>query len=78
MAIRWTIVDIKGINPSTCMHHILLEEEAKPTRQLQKRLNPPMTDVVKKEIFKLLEVGVIYHISYINLVCLLLIKYLKH
>ena len=61
-AIGWTIADIKGISPSICMHHILLEEGAKPSRQPQRRLNPPMMDVVKKEILKLLEVGVIYPI----------------
>ena len=26
IAIGWTIADIKGISPSTCMHHILIEE----------------------------------------------------
>ncbi|KAK4590247.1 hypothetical protein RGQ29_020688 [Quercus rubra] len=61
--IGWTIPDIKGISPSTCMHRILLEEGARPSRQLQRRLNPPMMDVVNKEILKLLEVGVIYPIS---------------
>lgn len=45
------------------MHRILLEKGAKPSRQPQRRLNPPMMDVVKKEILKLLEVGVIYPIS---------------
>lgn len=45
------------------MHHILLEEGAKHSRQPQRRLNPPMMDVVKKEILKLIEVGVIYPIS---------------
>ena len=62
-AIGWTTADIKGISPSTCMHRILLEEGAKSSRQPQRRLNPPMMDVVKKEILKLLEVGVIYPIS---------------
>ncbi|RVW23195.1 hypothetical protein CK203_099561 [Vitis vinifera] len=38
-------------------------EGAKPSRQPQRRLNPSMIDVVKKEILKLLEVGVIYLIS---------------
>ena len=55
-SIGWIITDIKGISPSTCMHRILLEDGAKPTREAQKRLNPPMMDVVKKEILKLLEV----------------------
>ena len=62
-AIGWTIADIKGISSSTCMHCILLEEGARPSCQLQRRLNPPMMDVVKKEMLKLLEVGVIYPIS---------------
>ncbi|XP_074298882.1 uncharacterized protein LOC141629851 [Silene latifolia] len=29
LAIGWTIVDIKGLSPITCMHRILLEDEAK-------------------------------------------------
>ena len=62
-AIGWTIADIKGISPSMCMHRILLEEGSKPTRDAQRRLNPPMMEVVKKEILKLLNVGIIYPIS---------------
>ncbi|XP_026383311.1 uncharacterized protein LOC113278777 [Papaver somniferum] len=62
-AIGWTIADIKGIIASTCMHRILLEEGAKPKRESQRRFNPPMMDVVKKEILKLLDVGVICPIS---------------
>ncbi|CAN6567575.1 unnamed protein product [Malus baccata var. baccata] len=62
-ALGWTLADIKGISPTTCMHHIFLEEGAKPTREAQRRLNPPMMEVVKKEIIKLLDCGVIYPIS---------------
>ncbi|CAN6573212.1 unnamed protein product [Malus baccata var. baccata] len=62
-ALGWTLADIKGISPTTCMHHIFLEEGAKPTREVQRRLNPPMMEVVKKEIIKLLDCGVIYPIS---------------
>ena len=61
-AIGWTIADINRINPSVCMYRILLEDGAMPTREAQRRLNPPMMDVVKKEILKLLDVGVIYPI----------------
>ncbi|RDX84775.1 hypothetical protein CR513_34125, partial [Mucuna pruriens] len=32
-AIRWKLSDLPGINPSICMHRILMEEEAKPIRQ---------------------------------------------
>ena len=62
-AIGWTIADIKGISPSTCMHRILLEEDAKPLIQAQRRLKPLMMEVVKKEILKLLDPGIIYPIS---------------
>ncbi|CAN6686583.1 unnamed protein product [Malus baccata var. baccata] len=62
-AIGWTLADIKGISPTMCMHRILLDEGAKPSREAQRRLNPPMLEVVKKEVIKLLDCGVIYPIS---------------
>ncbi|XP_027152195.1 uncharacterized protein LOC113752274 [Coffea eugenioides] len=62
-AIGWTIADIKGISPAICMHRIRLEEDVKPVRQAQRRLNPLMMEVVKKEILKLLDVGIIFAIS---------------
>jgi len=62
-AVGYTIDDIKGINPSLCMHRILLEEDYKPSVEHQRRLNPNMKEVVKKEVLKLLDAGVIYPIS---------------
>jgi len=62
-AIGYTIDDIKGLKPSLCMHRILLEEYYKPSIEHQRRLNPNMKDVVKKEVLKLLDAGVIYPIS---------------
>ncbi|XP_071939032.1 uncharacterized protein [Coffea arabica] len=62
-AIGWTIADIKGISPAIYMHRIRLEEDAKLVRQAQRRLNPLMMEVVKKEILKLLDVGIIFAIS---------------
>ncbi|KAJ9556479.1 hypothetical protein OSB04_011093 [Centaurea solstitialis] len=62
-AIGWTIADIKGLSPSTCMHKILMEDDFKPFREAQRRLNPPMMEVVKTEIQKLLDAGVIFAIS---------------
>ncbi|KAL0312151.1 UNVERIFIED_CONTAM: Retrovirus-related Pol polyprotein from transposon [Sesamum radiatum] len=55
--IGWTIVDIKGLSPSTCMHRILREEGTKPSREAQRRLDPLIMKVVKKEILKLLDAG---------------------
>ncbi|XP_070032686.1 uncharacterized protein [Nicotiana tomentosiformis] len=37
-AIGWTIIDIKGISPTFCMHKILLEDGHKPSREHQRRL----------------------------------------
>ncbi|KAL5555647.1 hypothetical protein UlMin_037883 [Ulmus minor] len=62
-AIGWTIDDIKGISPSICMHKILMEETYKPLVQPQHRLNPSMQEVVKKEVVKLMDAGIIYPIS---------------
>ena len=62
-AIGWTLADIKGISPTTCVHRILLEDGAKPTRDAQRRLHPPMMKIVKDEVIKLLDCGVIYPIS---------------
>lgn len=46
------------------MHEIFLEEDYKPYRDHQRRVNPYIREVVRKEALKLLEVGVIYLISY--------------
>ncbi|XP_050379793.1 uncharacterized protein LOC126797163 [Argentina anserina] len=62
-AIGWTLDDIKGISPTMCVHRILLEDGAKPTKEGQRRLHPPMMQVVKDEITKLHDCGVIYPIS---------------
>src|ERR1044072_4546712 len=62
-ALGWTIDDIKGISLSICMHKVLLEQNVKPIVQHQRRLNPTMKDVVRKEIIKLLDAGIIYPIS---------------
>ena len=45
------------------MHKIHLEEDSKPSREAQRRLNPIMQEVVKNEILKLLKVGIIYPIA---------------
>ena len=62
-AIGWTIADIKGISPSTCMHKIFLEDNHKSSIEHQRRLNPIMKEVVKKEILKWLDAGIVYPIS---------------
>lgn len=62
-AMGWSIADIKGISPSLYMHKILLEDCCSNSVEQQRRLNPIMKDVVKKEIIKWLDAGIIYPIS---------------
>ena len=62
-AIGWKITDLKGISPLVYTHHIYLKEEAKPIRQPQRRLNPHIQEVVREEVLKLLQAGIIYPIS---------------
>ncbi|GKD11072.1 DNA-directed DNA polymerase [Tanacetum coccineum] len=62
-AIAWSIADIKGIDSSFCTQKILMEDEFKPSVQPQRRVNPNIKEVVKKEVIKLLDAGLIYPIS---------------
>jgi len=62
-AIGYTLDDLKGISPTLCQHKIILEEDAKPVRDHQRRLNPKMKEVVRKEVLKLLEAGIIYPVA---------------
>ncbi|CAM8962941.1 unnamed protein product [Rhodiola kirilowii] len=61
-ALGYSIDDITGISPSLCMHRINLEENVKPSRELLRRLNPKLGEVVFKEITKLRDAGIIYSV----------------
>ncbi|GKA32722.1 reverse transcriptase domain-containing protein [Tanacetum coccineum] len=61
-AIAWKLSDIKGVDPEFCTHKILMEEDYEPTVQSQRRVNPKIHDVIKKEVEKLLDAGLIYPI----------------
>nr|GEZ57250.1 reverse transcriptase domain-containing protein [Tanacetum cinerariifolium] len=62
-AIAWNLTDIRGIDPEFCSHKILLEDDYSPKVQSQRRVNLKIHDVIKKEVKKLLNVGLIYPIS---------------
>nr|GEV75355.1 reverse transcriptase domain-containing protein [Tanacetum cinerariifolium] len=62
-AIAWKIIDIKGIDPRFCTYKILMEEDYKPVVQSQRRVNPKIHEVIKKEVIKHLGAGMIYPIS---------------
>nr|GFA75997.1 DNA-directed DNA polymerase [Tanacetum cinerariifolium] len=62
-AIDWKLTDIKGIDLEFCSHKILLEEDYSSKVQSQRRVNPKIQDIIKKEVEKLLDAGLIYPIS---------------
>ena len=51
--------DIKNINPVYWIYYIHREKIAKPTKELQCRLNLNMKEVVRVEVLKLLDASVI-------------------
>ncbi|KAJ9550254.1 hypothetical protein OSB04_014299 [Centaurea solstitialis] len=59
----WTIADLKGISPTICQHKIISEDTNFNSVKPQRRLNPVMKEVVKKEILKWLDAGIIYPIA---------------
>ena len=49
-AFSWIYTDMKGIHPDTCIHHIYRQENIRPVRQPQRRMNPTLKDIVKDEL----------------------------
>nr|GEW00932.1 reverse transcriptase domain-containing protein [Tanacetum cinerariifolium] len=62
-AIAWKLSVIKGINPEFCTHKNLMEDDFEPAVQHQRRVNPKIYDIIKKEVLKLFDGGLIYPIS---------------
>jgi hypothetical protein len=62
--IGYSISDLKGISPAFCTHRIPLEKQCKPVVEPQTRLSHPMREVVKKEVIKLLDAGIIYPVPH--------------
>nr|GEV35908.1 reverse transcriptase domain-containing protein [Tanacetum cinerariifolium] len=62
-AIAWILSDNKGIDPEFCTNKILMKEDFEPAVQHQRRVNPKIHNVIKNEVLKLLNAGLIYSIS---------------
>ena len=58
--IRRSLANLKGIRPSMCMHRILLKDGHNSSVEAQRRLNSTLKEVVRKEVLKWLDAGVIY------------------
>ncbi|GJZ19327.1 reverse transcriptase domain-containing protein [Tanacetum coccineum] len=61
-AIAWKISDIRGIDPKFCTHKILMEYDFKPAIRHQRWVNPKIHEVIKVNVIKLLNAGLIYPI----------------
>ncbi|GKD23923.1 reverse transcriptase domain-containing protein, partial [Tanacetum coccineum] len=59
----WKISDIRGINLNFFTHKILIEDDFKPAVQHQRWVNPKIHELIKAEVIKLLDAGLIYLIS---------------
>ena len=68
--IGWTIADIIGIPPGIRSHKIQRTPDNKQSIEHERRLNPPMQEVVKKEIIKWFDALLIYLIDDSTWVCL--------
>jgi hypothetical protein len=69
--IGYSINDLKGISPVFCTHRIPMEDQCKPVVDHQRRLIHAMREVVKEEVIKLLDAGIIYpvpHSEWVSLV----------
>ncbi|GKB55777.1 hypothetical protein Tco_0911963 [Tanacetum coccineum] len=62
-AIAWKISNIKGIDPQFCTQKILIEDDSKLAIQHQRQVNPKIHELIKKEVIKLFDAGLIYPIS---------------
>ncbi|GJS05320.1 reverse transcriptase domain-containing protein [Tanacetum coccineum] len=62
-AIAWKHSNIKGIKPQFYTHKILMGDDFKSAVQHQRRVNLKNHEVIKKEVVKLLDAGLIYPIS---------------
>nr|GEU88466.1 reverse transcriptase domain-containing protein [Tanacetum cinerariifolium] len=62
-AIAWRLFDIKGIDLEFCTQKILMEDNFELAVQHQRRVNLKIHDVIKNEVLKFLDAGLIYPIS---------------
>jgi hypothetical protein len=62
--IGYSINDLKGLIPAFCTHLIPMEDQCNPIVDYQRRLTHVMREVVKKEVIKLLDAGIIYPVPH--------------
>jgi hypothetical protein len=60
----WSCEDIFGFDPSLIQHVIPIKEGIKPFRKKQRTINPTLEATIRKELEKLLKVGIIFPVKY--------------
>jgi hypothetical protein len=76
-AFAWEYIDMRGVHPGTCIHHIYIQPDITPIRQPQRHMNPILKYFMKEELQKLLNVGFIYPIYDIKWVSPLVVVHKK-
>jgi len=46
-AFAWDYTDMKGIHRDTCIHHIYANDQIRPIRHPQRRMNPTLKYIAK-------------------------------
>ena len=62
--VGYSLQDLKGISPTLCTHRIPIEPDYTPSGEPQWGLSNAMREVVKKEVLKLLQARIIYHVPH--------------
>jgi hypothetical protein len=62
--IGYSINDLKGLSPAFYTHRIPMEDQCKPVVDHQRRLTHAMREVVREEVIKLLDAGIIYPVPH--------------
>jgi hypothetical protein len=60
----WYYEDICGFDPAIIQHSICIKEGIKPVRKKKRPINPTLEETIRKELEKLLKVGIIFPVKY--------------
>lgn len=62
----WTYDDMPGLDPDIVVHHLAIYPKAKHIRQKLRKMHPQIALLVKMELKKILDVGFIWLIDYLE------------
>jgi hypothetical protein len=60
----WSYEDIRGFDPALIQHAIPIQEGIKPVRKKQIPIKPALEATIRKELEKLVKVGIIFPVKY--------------